>query len=287
VVATYAFVARLVDRRAGLFSAIALATMPLFFVQARTMLGDVVTMTSVAVAFGGLLVGAFDRTDEDAKLSPSRIAWVVLGIGACDRLARRDSRRRMCRRLGGNRVGRLVAAEDARATPATDGALPARPRCIRACKRWDRPDARHRGGRDHESAHEISDVRHGHRLAGHALAPWSSRRSFGRLILAPVGRHGAANQRELRALALSSARPSRSRRTRTSARPTSSRSRACLIAAAASRFGISIAGALFVAVGVGIAVLLASSTTTPRCQRRTKPRRPRRRSRLKDTSPSF
>ena len=82
VVVTYGFVARLVDRRAGLFSAIALATMPLFFVQARTMLGDVVTMTSVAAAFGGLLVGAFDRTDQGAEITRGRILWTLVGVGA-------------------------------------------------------------------------------------------------------------------------------------------------------------------------------------------------------------
>src|SRR5213078_2545154 len=36
VFVTYAFVTRLIDRRAGVFSAVALTTMPLYFVQART-----------------------------------------------------------------------------------------------------------------------------------------------------------------------------------------------------------------------------------------------------------
>ena len=81
VVATYGFVSRLVDRRAGLFSAIALSTMPLFFVQARTMLGDIVTMTSVAIAFGGLAVGAFERTEGGDKPTVGRIAWVLFGLG--------------------------------------------------------------------------------------------------------------------------------------------------------------------------------------------------------------
>lgn len=48
VVITYGFVARLVDRRAGLFAAVALTSMPLFFVHARTMLGDIVQMTAFA-----------------------------------------------------------------------------------------------------------------------------------------------------------------------------------------------------------------------------------------------
>jgi 4-amino-4-deoxy-L-arabinose transferase-like glycosyltransferase len=48
VLATYGWVSRLVDRRAGVFSAVALTTMPLFFVQSRTMLGDIVMMSAFA-----------------------------------------------------------------------------------------------------------------------------------------------------------------------------------------------------------------------------------------------
>src|SRR4051794_27380328 len=68
VLVTYGFVARLVDRRAGVFSAVALTTMPLYFVQARTMLGDVVMMASFAMSFGGLSVAVFGtREDEVAS----------------------------------------------------------------------------------------------------------------------------------------------------------------------------------------------------------------------------
>jgi hypothetical protein len=80
VLATYAFVARLVDKRAGLYSAIALSTMPLYFVNARTMLGDVVTMASVAMSFGGLAVAVFDR-DEDGPTAPGyRAPWLLMGL---------------------------------------------------------------------------------------------------------------------------------------------------------------------------------------------------------------
>ena len=80
VLATYGWVARLVDRRAGVFSAIALTTMPLFFVQARTMLGDIVTMSAFAMAFGGLLVAVFDRGNRgEANVGP-RLAWLGIGI---------------------------------------------------------------------------------------------------------------------------------------------------------------------------------------------------------------
>lgn len=80
VVTTYAFVAKLVDRRAGAFSAIALATMPLYFVQARTMLGDIVTMSAFAMAFGGLAVAVFDRGDGGDSRIASRLAWLGLGV---------------------------------------------------------------------------------------------------------------------------------------------------------------------------------------------------------------
>jgi 4-amino-4-deoxy-L-arabinose transferase-like glycosyltransferase len=61
VLATYAFVARLFDRRAGVYAAVVLSTMPLYFVQARSMMGDVCAMAGLALAFGGLAVAAFDR----------------------------------------------------------------------------------------------------------------------------------------------------------------------------------------------------------------------------------
>ncbi len=46
VLALYVFLARLVHRRAALYATVALVTMPLFFMQARTMLGDAVTMSA-------------------------------------------------------------------------------------------------------------------------------------------------------------------------------------------------------------------------------------------------
>ncbi len=80
VLATYAFVARLVDKRAGLYSAVALTTMPLYFVQARTMLGDVVTMSAMAMAFGGLTVAAFDRDAAGPTPAARRLPWVVMAV---------------------------------------------------------------------------------------------------------------------------------------------------------------------------------------------------------------
>jgi 4-amino-4-deoxy-L-arabinose transferase-like glycosyltransferase len=210
VVATYGFVARLVDRRAGLFSAIALATMPLFFVQARTMLGDVVTMTSVAVSFGGLLVGAFDKTDESKKgdISVGRIAWVVLGIGALVTgfysrgailgvavptlsvgiawgvtwAAGRNSRDTFGDAIGALAllVGAAALYSGVQAVGKTGPTLViAAGAIMKAPVKYPTYDT------------VIGSL-------GHALAPWSAFApfAFGRLILAPVGRHGFANQRE-------------------------------------------------------------------------------------------
>ncbi len=79
-VVTYGFVARLVDRRAGVFSAVALLTMPLYFVQARTMLGDVTTMAALAMSFGGLAVAAFGHDDDGAPAYGLRFAWLGLAF---------------------------------------------------------------------------------------------------------------------------------------------------------------------------------------------------------------
>lgn len=59
--ATYAFITRLIDRRAGLYATIALVTMPLYFLHARTMLGDIVTMSALALALFGLGGALLDR----------------------------------------------------------------------------------------------------------------------------------------------------------------------------------------------------------------------------------
>lgn len=66
---------RLVHPRAGLFAAVALATTPLYFVQARTMLGDVVAMAALAIAWSGLAVAVID---DDCPLL-ARLGWFVLG----------------------------------------------------------------------------------------------------------------------------------------------------------------------------------------------------------------
>ena len=44
----------------ALYAAIALSTMPLYFMQARTMLGDIVPMAAISMAFAGLGMAVFD-----------------------------------------------------------------------------------------------------------------------------------------------------------------------------------------------------------------------------------
>ena len=81
VIATYGWVSRMIDKRAGAFAAVALTTTPLYFVQARTMLGDVVTMSAMSMAFGGLLVVLFDRRpDDEGPLPLGRLGYLALAI---------------------------------------------------------------------------------------------------------------------------------------------------------------------------------------------------------------
>lgn len=80
--ATWLCLARLADRRAASFGAIALATMPLYFLHARTMLGDIVTMSTLALAVAGLALAAFDRGPLDSRAIVHRTAALLLGLGA-------------------------------------------------------------------------------------------------------------------------------------------------------------------------------------------------------------
>ncbi|MCL2824907.1 MAG: glycosyltransferase family 39 protein, partial [Polyangiaceae bacterium] len=76
IAAAYWLVTRLMDERAGLFTCIVLATMPLFFVQARTMLGDIVIFSSVIIAIAGLGVLVFDSQAS----TKTRIAAGILSV---------------------------------------------------------------------------------------------------------------------------------------------------------------------------------------------------------------
>ena len=81
VVATFAWVSRLVDRRAGFYAALALSTMPLYAVQSRTLLGDICTMSAFSMAFGGLLVAVIDEREGDREAMVVRFAFAALGLG--------------------------------------------------------------------------------------------------------------------------------------------------------------------------------------------------------------
>ncbi|HEX2674335.1 MAG TPA: glycosyltransferase family 39 protein, partial [Polyangiaceae bacterium] len=74
--ATYLLVRRLADRRSAWFAVLVLATMPLYFLHARTMLGDIVTMSALALAVSGLALAVFDRHG-----SAGAARFLALGLG--------------------------------------------------------------------------------------------------------------------------------------------------------------------------------------------------------------
>jgi hypothetical protein len=72
------FLARLVDRRAAAYGVLALSTMPLYFVAARTTPGDAAAMAASSVAVAGLGVAVFDRRRGESR--GARLASLVLGL---------------------------------------------------------------------------------------------------------------------------------------------------------------------------------------------------------------
>jgi 4-amino-4-deoxy-L-arabinose transferase-like glycosyltransferase len=210
VLATYAFVARLFDRRTGVYAAVVLSTMPLYVVQARTMLGDVCTMAGLAMAFGGLAVAAFDRDEDGPTGIRARLPWLgmaalgmfvgfesrgaLLGVGvptlavgltwAIARVATRG-----VRDLRGDLVGAVslllglsVAAMAVRIVAASGDS--------KDLSLWI-------GAMLHvPSKYPTFDVYIA--SVGHALAPWSAFLpfAFGRLLLPPLGRAAGVAERE-------------------------------------------------------------------------------------------
>ncbi len=61
VIVLHELLTRLSGRKTALYGAVALSTMPLYFMQARTMLGDIVTMSALTMAFSGLVGLLVDR----------------------------------------------------------------------------------------------------------------------------------------------------------------------------------------------------------------------------------
>jgi hypothetical protein len=76
IVALWAWLRRMVSPRAATYGTLLLATTPLYFVHARTMLGDIVTMASCLMAFAGLSVSLLDPEPRGA----SDLRWLGLGL---------------------------------------------------------------------------------------------------------------------------------------------------------------------------------------------------------------
>jgi len=211
--ATYAWVARLFDKRTGAYASIALATMPLYFVQARTMLGDVCTMAALSMSFGGLAVAAFDRDADGPTSFGARVPWLVLalaglflgyesrggllglgvpllGVGLAWAAARVAARSRSTQGdLAGDLVGAAALAGGVGVAIMAARAIAA-PADAKDLNMWV-------GAALHnQSKYPTYDFMIG--AIGHALAPWSAFLpfAFGRLLLAPVGRTGGEAERE-------------------------------------------------------------------------------------------
>ncbi len=72
----FAFVRRVAGDRAAGFAAWALVTTPLFFVQARSMMGDALSMLGLTAATAGLLLLVVD----DALDARARAGWALVGL---------------------------------------------------------------------------------------------------------------------------------------------------------------------------------------------------------------
>jgi 4-amino-4-deoxy-L-arabinose transferase-like glycosyltransferase len=77
VAATYLLVRRLMDRVAAAYASVALATMPLYFLHARTLLGDGVTLAAAALATSGLALSTFHPAESSRR---ARLVWGALGL---------------------------------------------------------------------------------------------------------------------------------------------------------------------------------------------------------------
>jgi 4-amino-4-deoxy-L-arabinose transferase-like glycosyltransferase len=83
--ATYLLARRLADRRVALLSVLVLGTMPLYFLHARTLLGDIVTMSGIAAATAGLTLALFDRAALRLKMAWLGLALLGLSAGLMSR----------------------------------------------------------------------------------------------------------------------------------------------------------------------------------------------------------
>jgi 4-amino-4-deoxy-L-arabinose transferase-like glycosyltransferase len=211
VLATYASVARLFDRRTGAYAAIALSTMPLYFVQARSMLGDICTMAGLALAFGGLAVATFDRDEEGPTSGARRLPWLLmagvglaagfesrgglLGIGiptlsvGLAWLVGRVAARSRSSDLAGDVVGAVSLAA---------GVVVAFMAARAVASPGDTKDLNMWIGTALHPPQKYPTFDYYVAVIGHGLAPWSAFLpfAFGRLFLAPTGRTGPEAERE-------------------------------------------------------------------------------------------
>jgi 4-amino-4-deoxy-L-arabinose transferase-like glycosyltransferase len=211
VLSTYAFVARLFDKRTGAYAAIALSTMPLYFVQARSMLGDVCTMSSLAMAFGGLAVAAFDRDEKGPTSAVARLPWLLMAVvGLVGGYYSRGGLLGLGVPLlgvglgwGAGRVAARSRADDvvgdlvgAASLLAGVGVAVVAARAIAAP--GDTKDLNMWIGATLHTPSKYPTFDYYIGAIGHALAPWSAFLpfAFGRLLLAPPGRTGAVGERE-------------------------------------------------------------------------------------------
>src|SRR5258708_1592771 len=223
VLATYAFVARLFDRRAGVYAAVVLSTMPLYFVQARSMMGEVCAMAGLALAFGGLAVAAFDRgrapadggsgaepaSTGDGSVLRKRLPWLLmaaiglfvgfesrrallglagplLGVGVAWGVARVSSKLR-----GKDTVADAVGAVSLVAGIAVSAVA------ARIAAESSKDVSLWLGALIHvPTKYPTFDVYVA--AIGHSLAPWSAFLpfAFGRLLIAPPPGASASQERE-------------------------------------------------------------------------------------------
>lgn len=88
IVVLHELLARLSGRKAALYGAVTLATMPLYFMHARTMLGDIVTMASLSMSFSGLAGLLLDRAKPHPDGTPAaesktllvKLVWFVVAV---------------------------------------------------------------------------------------------------------------------------------------------------------------------------------------------------------------
>ena len=83
--AAYVLARRLSGRRTALFSVLVLGTMPLYFLHARTLLGDIVTMAALSAATAGVTLALFEQGRVAARLAWLGLAAVGLGAGLMSR----------------------------------------------------------------------------------------------------------------------------------------------------------------------------------------------------------